>query len=186
MGIAGSLFEATSMSIITGWIFWQLGNDLAGIRSREGALYTASSLQGYLILMFETYRLTMDIQLFDRERNEDVVSVPAFLLSRRLSKLFLEDIPVPVIFTLIYYFMAGFRAEAPTFFVFLAVIVISQYITVTLASLCVAVSRDFAGASLIANLAYTLQTFCCGYFIQAQQIPIYVRWLKWLVSVEPQ
>ncbi|KAI9869134.1 MAG: hypothetical protein M1813_002958 [Trichoglossum hirsutum] len=180
MGIAGSLFEATSMSIITGWIFWQLGNDLAGIRSREGALYTASSLQGYLILMFETYRLTMDIQLFDRERNEDVVSVPAFLLSRRLSKLFLEDIPVPVIFTLIYYFMAGFRAEAPTFFVFLAVIVISQYITVTLASLCVAVSRDFAGASLIANLAYTLQTFCCGYFIQAQQIPIYVRWLKWL------
>ncbi|KAH0559872.1 hypothetical protein GP486_003609 [Trichoglossum hirsutum] len=180
MGVAGSLFEATSMSIITGWIFWRLGNDLAGIRSREGALYTASSLQGYLILMFETYRLTVDIPLFDRERNDDVVSVPAFLLSRRLSRLFLEDIPVPVIFTSIYYFMAGFRAEAGTFFVFLAVMVISQYITVTLASLCVAVSRDFAGASLIANLAYTLQTFCCGYFIQAQQIPVYVRWLKWV------
>ncbi|KAH0536600.1 hypothetical protein FGG08_006533 [Glutinoglossum americanum] len=180
MGVAGSLFEAVIMSILTGWIFWQLGDDLAGIRSREGALYTASSLQGYLILMFETYRLTIDIQLFDRERNEDVVSVSAFLLSRRASRLFLEDLPVPIIFSIIYYFMAGFREDARTFFVFLTVMVIGQFITVTLASLCVAVSRDFAGASLIANLAYTLQSFCCGYFVQAQQIPVYVRWLKWV------
>ncbi len=43
--------------------------------------------------MFETYRMSMDIQIFDRERSEGVVSVSAFLLSRRLAKL-IEDIPV--------------------------------------------------------------------------------------------
>ena len=48
---------------------------LAGIRSREGALYTACGLQGYLILIFETYRLSVDIELFDRENREGVVSV---------------------------------------------------------------------------------------------------------------
>lgn len=46
MGIAGSLLEATSMAVITGWIFLQLDGSLSGIRSREGALYTAASLQG--------------------------------------------------------------------------------------------------------------------------------------------
>lgn len=46
MGIAGSLLEVTSMAVITGWIFLQLDGSLSGIRSREGALYTAASLQG--------------------------------------------------------------------------------------------------------------------------------------------
>ena len=45
MGIAGSMIEATSMAVITGWIFLQLDGSLSGIRSREGALYTAASLR---------------------------------------------------------------------------------------------------------------------------------------------
>lgn len=45
MGIAGSLLEATIMAVITGWIFLQLDGSLSGIRSREGALYTAAALQ---------------------------------------------------------------------------------------------------------------------------------------------
>ena len=49
MGIAGSLFEATMMAVITGWIFLQLDGSLSGIRSREGALYTAAALQVRLL-----------------------------------------------------------------------------------------------------------------------------------------
>jgi ABC-type multidrug transport system permease subunit len=77
--------------------------------------------------------------------------------------------------------MAGLRLEVAAFVIFLSIMVISQLITVTLAMLCVAVSRDFAGASMLGNVAYTVQTFCCGFFIQSQQIPVYMRWLKWLV-----
>jgi uncharacterized membrane protein len=46
--------------------------------------------------MFETYRMSMDIQIFDRERSEGVVTVSAFLISRRLAKL-IEDIPVSLL-----------------------------------------------------------------------------------------
>jgi ABC-type multidrug transport system ATPase subunit len=178
MGMAGSLLEATSMAIITGWIFLHLDGSLQGIRSKEGALYTAASFQGYLILLFETYRLTIDIQLFDREYGEGVVDVPAFLISRRLARVLIEDIPVPLIFSVVYYFMAGFRPLASQFFTFFAVTLLSQYIAVTLATLCVAFSRNFAGASLIANMAYTIQSLACGYFVQSNQIPVYVRWFK--------
>ena len=45
LGIFGSMLEATSMAVITGWIFLQLDGSLSGIRSREGALYTAASLR---------------------------------------------------------------------------------------------------------------------------------------------
>lgn len=178
MGVAGILLEATSMSVLTGWIFLGLTGSLAGIRSKEGALYTAASLQGYLILLFETYRLTIDIQLFDREYGEGVISVSSFMISRRLARLFIEDLPVPLIFSVIFYFMSGFRPLATQFFVFFSVTLLTHYIAVTFAILCVSVSRNFAGASFIANMGFTLQSFGCGYFIQSNQIPVWMRWLK--------
>ena len=52
LGIAGSMLEATTMAIITGWIFLQLDGSLSGIRSREGALYTAASLRKALSHFF--------------------------------------------------------------------------------------------------------------------------------------
>jgi ABC-type multidrug transport system ATPase subunit len=189
MGMFGSLLEAISMAVITGWIFLNIDGSLSGIRSRQGALYNAAALQGYLILLYETYRLTTDIQLFDEERRQGVVSIPAFLISRRLARLFIEDIPVPLIFSVIYYFMAGFRADGGQFLTFFSVVLLLQYIAVCFAMTCIAISRNFAGASLVANLAYTLQSMGCGYFIQSNTIPIYVRWTKWtcyLVSYEIQ
>ena len=103
MGIAASFMEAVSLGVIAGWIFLKMDGSLAGIRSREGAQYAASSLQGYLILLFDMYRLTVVIELFDRERSEGVVNVSSFLISRRLARAFVEDIPVPLIFSLIFY-----------------------------------------------------------------------------------
>ncbi|MCJ1398732.1 hypothetical protein MMC11_001933 [Xylographa trunciseda] len=183
MGMTGSLVEVLGMSIITGWIFLNLDGSLTGIRSREGALYTAGSLQGYLILLFETYRLTLDIQLFDREYSEGVISVSSWLLSRRLARLFLEDIPIPLIFSIIFYFMVGFRHDASQFFIFFAVELLGHYIAVTLATLAVAISRDFTGAVLIANMNFTLQSMCSGFFVQSNQIPVWVRWLKYTAYV---
>jgi ABC-type multidrug transport system ATPase subunit len=178
-GVAGSMVECFSMGILTGWIFLNLGRDLSGIRSREGALYTASALQGYLILLFETYRLTLDIGVFDRERAEGVVGVLSFLLSRRLARLFLEDIPIPFVYSIIFYFMSDLRRDAGAFFVFFAITLLSQFCAVCFAMLAVSCSRDFAGASLIANINFTLQSMCSGFFVQSNQIPIYVRWLKY-------
>lgn len=179
MGVAGSLLEAVGMAVICGWIFLQLGEDLAGIRSRQGSLYTASSLNGYLILLYETYRLTLDIRLFDRERNEGAVGVPAFLLSRRVARFPLEDLPVPLLFTIIFYFMAGYRLDVAQFFIFFTLTFLTHYIAVTFAAVSIGIARNFPGASLVGNLSFTLQSFACGYFVQSHQIPVYVRWLKW-------
>jgi len=112
---------------MSGWVFFQLGRDQSGIRSREGALYNAAALQGYLILMFETYRLSIDIQLFDREHNENVVDVLPFLLSRRIARFFMEDFPVPLIYSIIVYWMSGLRPEASAFFVFFSIVLLCMY-----------------------------------------------------------
>lgn len=104
MGMAASIVEAILMGLCTGYLFYDLGRDQSGIRSRQGALYTSAGLQGYLFLLFEAYRLSLDIPTFDREHNEGCVDIIPFLLSRRLSRLPTEDFPVPFIFSAIFYF----------------------------------------------------------------------------------
>ena len=179
LGILASIFEAFSMSILTGWIFFNLGEDDAGIQSRQGALYTAAVMQGYLVLQYETYRLTSDIQIFDREKEAGVVGVSSFLIGRRLSRLLLEDLLVPTIFSVIFYHMVGFRIQSEQFLVFSGIILLEHYLAVCFAMLSVALSRNFAGASLIGNLSYTIQTLACGYFVNPKTIPVYVSWTKW-------
>lgn len=180
LGMSACIFEAIFMGLAMGYLFFDLGRDQAGIRSREGALYTATGFQGYLILLFEVYRLTIDMPMFDREASEKCVDAIPFIVSRRLARLFTEDIPAPIFFSTIFYFMVGFDRDAGKFFTFLGLSLINQYISMMCALTCVAAVRNFAGATLIANLSFTLQSMACGMFIQSNSIPIYVRWLKWI------
>jgi ABC-type multidrug transport system ATPase subunit len=100
MGLGGLFLECTLMGVICGWIFYKLDDSLAGIRSTQGLLYTACAAQGYLLLLYETYRLCgPDLKVFDREYNEGCVSVLGYLVSRRLSKCLTEDLFVPLIFS---------------------------------------------------------------------------------------
>jgi hypothetical protein len=73
-GLIGCIVQTIIMGVVYGWIFFQLGTDQAGIRSREGALFVAT-YPCYLTLMFEVYRLTIDIRLFDMERRDGVATV---------------------------------------------------------------------------------------------------------------
>ncbi|KAI0486722.1 P-loop containing nucleoside triphosphate hydrolase protein [Xylaria cf. heliscus] len=180
MGMAGSLLEAIFMAVITGYIFYNLSRDQSGIRSRQGALYISIALQGYLFLTFEIYRMSLDIPTFDREKGEGCVTALPFILSRRIARLFTEDLPIPFLYSVIFYFLAGFDLNVSKFFTFFAILLLNHYISVTLASACIAAVRHFPGASLIANLAYTLQSLACGYFIQSNTIPVYVRWTKYI------
>lgn len=180
LGMTASLLEAVIMGVVIGYLFFNLDRDQAGIRSREGLLYIATGLQGYLILMFETYRLTIDMPTFDRESSEHCVDAVPYILSRRLARLITEDFPVPFLFSLILYFMAGFDHNAAKFFTFFSIGFVNHYACVMCAFTCVVAVRHFPGASLIANFAFTMQSLACGMFIQSNTIPVYVRWLKWI------
>ncbi|KKY31154.1 putative pleiotropic drug resistance protein 1 [Diaporthe ampelina] len=180
MGMMAAIMQAVIMGLCTGYIFYQLGRDQAGIRSRQGFLYTTSALEGYLFLVFEVYRLTQEIGVFDREHSEGCATALPFLASRRLARLITEDFPVPLIFAVICYWMAGLDQEPSRFLTYFGIVLLNHYIAVTCAMCCVTASRNFPGASLIANLAYTLQSMACGYFIQSNSIAVWLRWLKYL------
>lgn len=178
-GLAGTMIRATGMAVLNGWIFFGLDGSLAGIRSRQGSFYVASNLNGYITLLHEVLRFSSDVQAFFRERNDGQVGVPAFLMSRVAARAFLEDLLAPLLFSAIFYFMVGFRTDAGQFFIFFVYCILTHYTAISFAVICVGLTGRFAPAILACNLSFALQSFTCGYFIQTQQIPVYVRWLKW-------
>ncbi|KAK0199972.1 P-loop containing nucleoside triphosphate hydrolase protein [Desarmillaria ectypa] len=180
-GVMASWIEAILMGFIVGSVFLQLPDSMAGIRSRQAALYVSVGFQGYLVFIYEVYRLTsIDMPLFDREHGEGVVGVLPWIISHRIAHGILEDIIVPFAFSGISYLMIGLAPSATRFFYYFIVILLVHYASLTFAGLSVSISRDFALSTLITNLAFAVHTHVCGFFLQADSIPVYLRWAKWI------
>lgn len=181
VGWFSSLFEALFLGLMCGWMFFKPGLSANGIRSIEGALYTSCSLQSYLFLLSETYKLcTQDLRIFDRERMEGCITIPGWILSRRLSKFVTEDFFIPLLFSVTTYFMYGLRLDSSKFFFkYFAGVLVSHMNTIAFATLSSAVSRDVPIATLVANLNFTFQSMTQGLFANSRTLPVYVRWCKY-------
>lgn len=181
LGTISVLLEALLLGLVTGWMFFKPGTSTSGIRSLESSLYMSSTLMCYLFSLYECYRLCqMDLRVFDRERMEGCVSIPGFLIGRRLSKFFTEDIFIPLLFSLPAYFMIGLRTDSAKYFwKFFAAEFIFNLNTMAVGMAASALSRDVSIATLICNLNFTFQTMTNGMFVNAAQMPVYVRWCKY-------
>ncbi|KAG7886199.1 hypothetical protein KL936_005116 [Ogataea polymorpha] len=182
IGYAALLMEAVLLGLMTGWLYFKPGSSLVGLRSIQGSLYTVSSLQAYLFLLYESYRLcSLDLRVYDRERSEHCISIPGFLLARRIAKLFSEDIIIPLLFSLCTYFMVGLRTDSSIyFFRFFAANILFHLNSMAFATLAASLTRDVALATLICNLNFTFQTMTNGMYVNAKQMPVYVRWCKYV------
>ncbi|KAK0443527.1 P-loop containing nucleoside triphosphate hydrolase protein [Armillaria borealis] len=179
-GVIASWIEAVLMGLAVGSVFLQLPDSMAGIRSRQAALYVSVGFQGYLVFIYEVYRLTsIDMPLFDRENSEGVVGVLPWIISQRIAHGVLEDIIVPLVFSGISYLMIGLAPSATRFLYYFIVILLVHYASLTFAGLSVSISRYFALSTLLTNLAFAVHTHVCGFFLQADSIPVYLRWAKW-------
>ena len=177
-GLMGSWSQAVFMGLACGLIFYKIPHSLAGVRSTEAALYMLVAAHSYPFVLFEIYRLTrVDIQLFDRERGENLVTGVAWVVSRRIAHGILEDLIVPLLFCSIFSYLAGFQGHI---YILFAVMVLTHFITVSFALYCVALLRNFAWATLMASWFATMQACSSGFFAQATTIPVYTRWVKYI------
>lgn len=180
-GLATLLGLTIFMAIVTGWMFYKPPADLAGIRSYTSSLYVMIEIVGFVPLFIEIERLWQhDGLLFFREYTERYVSITGFIVSRKLGKLLLEDVPVSFAFAAISYFMYGLRLGSTYFLRYLAVTVLVYLVGMASALMCFAWSSDFAVCAMVQNIFYQLQNSACGYFVNASTMPVYVRWLKYI------
>jgi ABC-type multidrug transport system fused ATPase/permease subunit len=62
--------------------------------------------------------------------------------------------------------------------VFMGIMILLQFVVVSFGWLAVALVRDFSQASLLANSVYTFMGLACGFFINLDSLPVYIRWIQ--------
>lgn len=176
----GNLLEVVFVSVVFGWIFFGLKENLPGVLTRRAALYITASIQTYLQLIFVIYRTCNDIRVFDRERADRIYDVLPYVASQFIAQLPF-NVGFPTLFSIIMYFMIGLRTDdlAIHLFRFIIANVLAHFVVVSYSLFCVSIARDFATSSLIANSMYTFFSFSAGYFIQLDSIPVGLRWTTW-------
>ncbi|CCK72460.1 uncharacterized protein KNAG_0K00950 [Huiozyma naganishii CBS 8797] len=177
-----TILEPLIIGTIVGWIFYKPDKTTeSGMRTIVACLYACVMLQCYLYLLFDTYRLCeQDIGIFDRERAEGSVSAFAFITARKISLFLSDDFYMILAFTTITYFMFGLEPDAKKFFLQFSIIFLTQLSCSGLATFSVAISRDYAKASLVGNMTFTILSMGCGFFVNAKKMPVYVRWTKYI------
>lgn len=189
MSLIGLHGGSMILGIFTGWLFYKPTPDLAGIRSITSALYAVLEVIGFAPLAMELQRLwEHDGVFFFKEYREQCVTIPGFVVSRRLAKLMIEDLPLTLIYATTTYFMAGLRlgdsysdsGNGSYFGIYFTVALLVETIGMLTAMLCFALSSDFSISVVIMNGFYQLQNSGCGYFVNAKTMPVYVRWVKYI------
>ncbi|GEQ72103.1 hypothetical protein JCM33374_g5789 [Metschnikowia sp. JCM 33374] len=177
------------LAVLMGWLFFKPEPNLSGIRSITSSLYSLLEMVGFTPLMMEASRLwAADGIHFVREYKERCVSIKGFVISRRLSKLFIEDVPLALIFSVITYFMWGLRlgetysdtGNGIYFGIYFTITLVVVICGMSLALLCFALASSFSVSLMILNICYQIQNSGCGYFVNSKTMPVYVRWIKYL------
>lgn len=63
-GLGGFLLEAILIGVFVGWIFFQIPSTLSGVRSMQGFMYVCVGMQGYLVLLFTTWKVSVDMRVY--------------------------------------------------------------------------------------------------------------------------
>ncbi|XP_032876142.1 broad substrate specificity ATP-binding cassette transporter ABCG2 isoform X1 [Amblyraja radiata] len=165
-----------ALGLIVGAIFFQVQNNLAGIQNRVGAMFFLTTNQCFTSISV--------IELFLTEKKifmHEYISGYYMIISYFLAKLFVDLIPmraVPsIIFTVIIYFMIGFRLDAGAFFITMLTLV-QVSITATSLGLAVATGQNIIGvANLIISIIFVIMIIFSGLLVN---LPSVLSWLSWL------
>lgn len=180
---------AVVLAIVLGWMFYKPTPNLSGIRSITSVMYAVLEIIGFAPLTMEIERLWKhDGVFFLKEYREKYVSAPGFILSRRLAKFWVEDLPVLIIFSSIAYFMWGLRVgdnyndsgDGSYFGIFFTVVLLVSLVAMSTAMLCFFLGSSFAISTLYSNIFYQIQNSGSGYFVNSKTMPVYVKWVKYI------
>jgi hypothetical protein len=132
-----------------------------------------------LLSIANVWQFCRELTIFDQEYEDHAYQVGPFLTSQLLSSAPL-NIAQAVVFAVIYWVMGGLRIGASgEHLVTAAVIMVGmQYHAVAMPLMCAAFSRSFAQASLICNSIFSFCGLLCGFFLNLDDLPVYVRWMS--------
>eukprot|EP00761_Pharyngomonas_kirbyi_P000215 gb/GECH01000215.1/.p1 GENE.gb/GECH01000215.1/~~gb/GECH01000215.1/.p1 ORF type:complete len:655 (+),score=141.50 gb/GECH01000215.1/:1-1965(+) len=170
------LISTVVMGLVGGTLFWQLSDNQAGIRDRQGGIFYLTKYQITQSFLSVLFVFSRERDVFFKENFEGLYSVAPYYLSKLI-----VDVPVqvfyPWLFATIIFFMMGLRIAFVNYIVMTSVMVLAALSASSLGFIVSSLFTDISVALSIAPTILSMQALFSGYFITPSSIPIFLRWI---------
>eukprot|EP00760_Papus_ankaliazontas_P017239 PhM_4_TR17079/c0_g1_i1/m.87245 len=123
MALRARFGQTLFLSVLMGLIFLQMPNDQAGVQDRIGLLFLACMNQGMLAILTGIVVFPPERAIFLREQANGAYNPFVYAFTKIIAEMPMQ-ILFPVLFCCILYWMAGLRAAADAFFLFVVGIIL--------------------------------------------------------------
>lgn len=128
------------MALLIGGAYYQIGKDEESQIRRQPVLFFAVINQGIFSALSVINSFPSERLLVLRERAAGTYQVSAYFLAKNVADALIQ-LPGPIIFSCIVYWMVGLQADAGKFFIFLAFMVLTSMTSTSLALMVSALAR---------------------------------------------
>ncbi len=118
-----------------------------------------------------------------RERAAGTYHVSAYFLAKIVAET-IAQLPAPIIFSAVVYFLIGLQPVAAKFFIYMAFMVLTSLAATSLALAVSAVARTTDMAVTILPMALEICRLYGGFFLSPANLPAYFKWLDALSYVK--
>eukprot|EP00732_Lithocolla_globosa_P002455 Lithocolla_globosa_v1_NODE_1615_length_2446_cov_108.467169.p1 type:complete len:653 gc:universal NODE_1615_length_2446_cov_108.467169:1985-27(-) len=169
------------IGLLSGLIFFQVGQNYnqISVQDRMGALFCSALVQILtaqisVVLTFPAERI-----LLLREQNNNMYGVLTYYLSKDLSQLPF-DILYSSLFSVIIYFLAGFKLETSAFFFFLLTMLLANLAGASTGLLTGVIAPTPEAAVALTPVLLLPFILLGGFFVATESLPVWIAWIGYI------
>ncbi|KAJ1649884.1 hypothetical protein IWQ61_009161 [Dispira simplex] len=175
-------FRAIVVTLMLGFIFFEMGHDQPSVRGRIGLLFFFPVDILFAVVMPSLVVVALEMAIMSRERRGGTYRISTFYLAK-----FLTALPIPLVLNTIYcvgvYFLGNLHYRADKFFIFLGMIWLLILAMVSFGMAIGAIFHKIQVAQVIAPLLLIIGTWFGGNVISSSQITPVLSWIRYLAPI---
>lgn len=167
------------VALAVGLIWWQLDFTDENIPIKNSVLFLGMVFGvGYAPLFQSMTQFFSERSTIVKERASGTYYVSAYFIAKRMAEMPIEIVS-PILYTMIVYWMVGFRRDA-YFLLHLLIMIITSY-TSSAFGICIGAGfSNFNVALTFCTAGVLTLIMVSGFYIPVNSLPVWMRWLSWI------
>ncbi|CAF1465031.1 unnamed protein product, partial [Adineta steineri] len=178
-----SLIQTILIAVLIGTVFLNIGNAQPSIVRRGPVLFFCAVNQGIFGALMVINSFPVERALTLRERASGTYFASAYFTAKIIADT-LVQIPVPIIFSCIVYFLVGFHYTTAKFFIFTLFMLLCSIASTSLALMVSAICKTTDMSVTVLPMALEVSRLFGGFFLAPSRLPKYFAWLDVLSYVK--
>ncbi|KAK3256822.1 hypothetical protein CYMTET_34063 [Cymbomonas tetramitiformis] len=164
---------------VFGIVYWRMAFDQVSLQNRTGILFFQAMNQAFGSTIGISQVIPRQLQIVWRERASNMYNVLPYYCATMFITIPLEFLP-QIVYTLVIYFMTNLRNGWDHFFIYLGVMVLENFVGISVGLLLSASLPSVEMAPNIAPAIVILFLMFSGYFLNEESLPDVLGWLKYI------